>query len=110
MVASMNQPIKFPEMRPKDRRPSFNLPDPSGYRQRVPSFPTSDGTAQNRRAERKRLILWFGVAMALHAALLLALWLTPPLRLKWGPPSDAWVQVTSVNPTKATNGPPRPAP
>ncbi len=76
----------------------------------MPSFPTSDGTAQNRRAERKRLILWFGVAMALHAALLLALWLTPPLRLKWAPPSDAWVQVTSVDPTKATNGPPRPAP
>jgi hypothetical protein len=94
----MSQPIKFPDMRPpKDRVASaINLPTPSGYRQRVPLFPTSDASIQNRRVERKRLIFWFGLAVALHAALLLGLWLTPPLRLKWGPSSDAWVQVTSL--------------
>lgn len=93
----MNQPIKFPDMRPpKDRRTHVNLPTPEGYRQRIPNFATSDGNSHNRRMERKRLLLWFGVAVALHAALLLALWLTPPLRLKWGPPSDAWIQVSSV--------------
>jgi hypothetical protein len=94
----MSQPIKFPDMRPpKDRGAStINLPTPAGYRQRVPLFPTSDTSIKNQRVERKRLIFWFGLAVALHAALLLGLWLTPPLRLKWGPSSDAWVQVTSL--------------
>ncbi|HEY3656944.1 MAG TPA: hypothetical protein VGL34_18380 [Steroidobacteraceae bacterium] len=93
----MNQPIKFPDMRPpKDRAASIDLPTPAGYRQRVPLFPTSDASHKNRRVERKRLVFWFGLAVALHAALLLGLWLTPPLRLKWGPSSDAWVQVMSL--------------
>src|SRR5882757_8505971 len=93
----MNQPIKFPDMRPpKDRAASIDLPTPAGYRQRVPLFPTSDASHKNRRVERKRLFLWFGLAVALHAALLLGLWLVPPLRLKWGPSPDAWVQVISL--------------
>ncbi len=102
----MNQTVKFPDMRPpKDRGAStVKLPTPEGYRQRIPLFPTSDGNTQNRRIERKRLILWLGAAVALHAALLLGFWLTPPLRLKWGPASDAWVQVTSL-PKKAPEAP-----
>ncbi len=40
--------------------------------------------------------MWFGVAVALHAALLLGIWLAPPLRLKWDPSPDAWVQVISL--------------
>ena len=121
----MDQPIKFPEMRPKQGRPPIDLPDFSGYRRRVPLFPTSDGIAQNQRLERRRLILWFGLAVALHAALLLGLWLTPPLRLKWGPAADAWVQVVSLRskepnalerpkeskpPAKAKNGTGQPRP
>jgi len=41
-------------------------------------------------------MLWFGIAVALHAALLLGLWLMPPLRLKWSPSADSWVQVFSL--------------
>jgi len=63
----------------------------------VPLFPTTDGGVKNRRFERKRLILWFGIAVAFHAALLLGFWLMPALRIKWEPSPDAWVPVTSVS-------------
>ncbi|MDP8983496.1 MAG: hypothetical protein M3N97_00365 [Pseudomonadota bacterium] len=122
----MSQPLKFPDMRATHRRAPTPLPTPSGYRRTAPPFPTSDGTPQNRRVERRRLILWFGVAVALHAALLLGLWLTPPLRLKWAPAADAWVQVISLPrkqpdalaegpkeskpPARARNGTPRSTP
>jgi hypothetical protein len=94
----MNPVIKFPDMRPpKNREASVGaLPTLSAYRRSAPAFPTTDSAVENQRVERKRLILWFGVAVALHAALLLGLWLTPPLRLKWGPSSDSWVQVISL--------------
>jgi hypothetical protein len=62
----------------------------------VPLFPTTDGSVKSRRFERKRLLLWFGIAVAFHAALLLGFWLMPALRIKWEPSPDAWVQVTSV--------------
>lgn len=114
----MNQVTKFPDMRPAKKRDAaaLNLPTPAGYRRSVPAFPSTDPGIDTRRVERKRLVLWFGVAVALHAALLLGLWLTPPLRLKWGPSPDAWVQVVSL-PKKppdaplphATNPPPIPA-
>jgi hypothetical protein len=79
----------------------IHLPPPSGYVQRVPLFPTTDGSVKSRRFERKRLLLWFGLAVAFHAALLLGLWLMPTLRIKWEPSPDAWVQVVSI---------PKPAP
>ncbi|MDB6083036.1 MAG: hypothetical protein JWN43_917 [Gammaproteobacteria bacterium] len=97
---------------PKDRDPpAFNLPTPAAYRRSVPSFSPTEPGAKTRRLERKRLILLFGIAIALHAALLLGLWLTPPLRLKWSPSADSWVQVISLPksqpaPPGATNSPP----
>jgi hypothetical protein len=92
----MNQVIKFPDMRPATPPGPIHLPPPSGYVQRVPLFPTTDGSVKSRRFERKRLLLWFGIAVAFHAALLLCFWLMPALRIKWEPSPDAWVQVTSV--------------
>ena len=94
----MNQPPKFPDMRPPPGAASQvrGLPTPAGYRRSVPAFDTADADGSARRAERKRRFLWFGVAVALHAALLLGLWLTPSRRLKWGPSPEDWVQVLSV--------------
>jgi hypothetical protein len=92
----MNQVIKFPDMRPATPPGPIHLPPPSGYVQRVPLFPTTDGSVKSRRFERKRLLLWFGIAVAFHVALLLGFWLMPALRIKWEPSPDAWVQVTSV--------------
>ena len=102
----MNQVIKFPDMRPATPPGAIHLPPPSGYVQRVPLFPTTDGSAKSRRFERKRLLLWFGIAVAFHVALLLGFWLMPALRIKWEPSPDAWVQVTSVS--NARPGPPVP--
>jgi hypothetical protein len=96
----MNQVIKFPDMRPATPPGPIHLPPPSGYVQRVPLFPTTDGSVNNRRFERKRLLLWFGIAVAFHAALLLGFWLMPALRVKWEPSPDAWVQVVSVPPAQ----------
>ena len=93
----MNQVTKFPDMRPATPPGPIRLPPPSGYVQRVPLFPTTDGSVSNRRFERKRLLLWFGIAVAFHAALLLGFWLMPALRIKWEPSPDAWVQVTSLS-------------
>jgi hypothetical protein len=86
----------------------IDLPTPSGYRQTVPAFPNTEPGAETQRADRKRRFIWFGVAAALHAALLLALFLTPPLRLKAGYAPDRWVQIVSV-PLKEPD-PPVPAP
>jgi hypothetical protein len=72
----------------------------------VPLFPTTDGSVKSRRFERKRLLLWFGIAVALHAALLLGFWLMPALRIKWEPSPDAWVPVTSLS--NARPAPPAP--
>jgi hypothetical protein len=93
----MNQVTKFPDMRPATPPRPIHLPPPSGYVQRVPLFPTTDGSVNNRRFERKRLLLWFGIAAAFHAALLLGFWLMPALRIKWEPSPDAWVHVTSLS-------------
>ena len=104
----MSQVTKFPDMRPRTPRGPIHLPPPSGYVQRVPLFPTTDASVNNRRFERKRLLLWFGIAVAFHAALLLGFWLMPALRIKWEPSSDAWVPVTSI--PQAQPAPPSPAP
>jgi len=95
---STNKVTKFPDMRPPKNRAALVTPLPtlSAHRRTAPAFPTTDSATGNQRVERKRLYLWFGLAAALHAALMLALWLTPPLRLKWGPSADAWVQVISL--------------
>lgn len=109
----MTQPIKFPDMRPPTPPREIVPPPPSSYVQRIPVFPTSEHRVENRRGERKRLWFWFGVAVALHAALLIGIWLSPPLRIKWEPPPEAWVQVTSlakpVQPPELTP-PPAPSP
>ena len=93
----MSQLVKFPDMRPATPPGPIHVPPPSGYVQRVPLFPTTDGSAKSRRFERKRLLLWFGIAVAFHAALLLGFWLMPALRIKWEPSPDAWVPVTSLS-------------
>jgi hypothetical protein len=94
----MNHSPKFPDMRPPPGAASQvrGLPTPAGYRQSVPVFDATDTGISAQRGERKRRLLWFAVAVALHAALLLGLWLTPALRLKWGPSPEDWVQVISV--------------
>jgi hypothetical protein len=102
----MNQTPKFPDMRPATPPGPINLPPPSGYVQRVPLFPTTDGSVTSRRFERKRLWLWFGIAVAFHAVLLLGLWLMPALRIKWEPSPDAWVQVTSIPSVPSVPTPP----
>ena len=102
----MNQVIKFPDMRPPKSRaaPVSELPAPAQYRQLSPAIITADSRITPKPVDRRRLFLWFGVAVALHAALLLGIWLTPPLRLKWGPSTDAWVQVISL-PNKVPQAP-----
>jgi hypothetical protein len=94
----MNQVIKFPDMRPPrpTRKSGASIPTPAEYRRTVPAYINTDSDAGTGLFQRKRLLLWFGVAVGLHAALFLGIWLTPPLRLVWGPSSDAWVSVTSV--------------
>jgi hypothetical protein len=57
---------------------------------------------------RKRLLLWFGVAVALHAVLLLVIWLMPPLRIPWTPSPDAWVPVVSLPAPAPSVAPPAP--
>lgn len=100
----MNQPIKFPDMRPRTPPREFIPPPPSAYVQRIPAFPTSDAAVPNRRFERRRLLMWFGIAVALHAALLFGLWLMPALRIKWEPSAEAWVRITPL-PVRSTAPP-----
>jgi hypothetical protein len=81
------------------------LPTLSAYRQSIPVLPSTEPALRTRRFERKRLLRWFAVAVALHAALFLGIWLTPPLQLKWSPDPEQWVAVTSL-PTKVSEAPP----
>ncbi len=101
----MSQVVKFPDMRPPPRPKITPLPPLSAYRQIKPTLATKDTgseiTPAMRRARRKKLFIWFGVAVALHTALLLAFFLTPKMRLKWSPPPEDWVPVVSL---------PKPAP
>jgi hypothetical protein len=84
------------------------LPTPSAYRQSVPAFQSTEPPLKIRRFERKRLLRWFAVAVALHAALFLGIWLTPPLRLKWSPAPEQWVSIMPL-PAKAPAAPIPPA-
>jgi hypothetical protein len=98
-MAHMNQVIKFPDMRPPSRGgPIKELPPLAQYRQTTPAAITASVALKTAPVERRRLLAWFGVAVALHAALFIAIWLSPPLRLKWSPSPDAWVQVVSLPP------------
>jgi hypothetical protein len=94
----------LPEFKPKARA-KINLPAPSGYRQSVPIFQGPELSPDAQRSERRRLVLWFGVAVALHAALLLALFLTPPLRLKASYAPDRWVHIMPI-PALSSPSPP----
>jgi hypothetical protein len=80
------------------------LPTPAAYRQWVPIFSGTEPVAVTRRFERKRLIRWFALAVALHAALFLGIWMTPSLRLPWSPSPEQWVSVTSL-PMKVPDAP-----
>ena len=95
---SVNEPIKFPDMRPRHPPREIVPPPPSSFLRRIPEFPTSDASPEAQRRRRKRLLVWLAVAVALHAALFLGIWLSPTLRIKWEPSPDAWVHVTSVEP------------
>jgi hypothetical protein len=104
----MTQVIKFPELRPPSRGgPVREPPPPSQFRRSSPAIIAAHPEVAPQRRSRKRLFLWFGVAVALHAALLLCIWLMPPLRIPWTPSPDAWVQVVSV-PQKAPDVAPAP--
>lgn len=92
----------LPEFKAKARA-KVNLPAPARYRQAVPIFGTAELSRDARRGERRRLVLWFGVALGLHVALLLALFLTPPLRLKASYGADRWVHIM---PIPAVSNPP----
>ena len=93
-----NSPPKFPDMRPPPGAASLvpSLPTPAGYRRAMPLIGAPDPGLPMPRSERKRRVIWFAVAVALHAALLLGIWLMPPLRLKWSPSPEDWVQVVSL--------------
>jgi hypothetical protein len=93
-----NSPPKFPDMRPPPGAASLvpSLPTPAGYRRAMPLIGAPDPGLPTPRSERKRRVIWFAVAVALHAALLLGIWLMPPLRLKWSPSPEDWVQVVSL--------------
>jgi hypothetical protein len=76
---------------PSEIRP---LSAPSGYRQLNPAvLPVPPVGEKTRASRRRRLIVGFGVAAALHVGLVLAWWLTPPLRLKATYAPERWVQV-----------------
>jgi len=99
----VNQVIKFPDLRPpKSREPIPELPPPSLYRLTSPTIIATDTFNQTKPPSRRRLFLWFAVAVALHGGLFLAIWLTPPLRIKWTPSPNDWVQVVSLPPPPAT--------
>lgn len=87
---------KYPPLRSPTPPPIIHLPPPSGYLKRVPAYSTSEEAPRSRSHRRRRLVLWFAVAVALHGALLLGIWLMPALRIPWEPSPQAWVQVVSV--------------
>jgi hypothetical protein len=96
----MSQVVKFPDMRPPPRPKIAPLPSLSDYRQIKPTLAMKDTSMEItpvvRRFRRKKLLIWFGVAVALHTALLLVFFLTPSMRLKWNPPPQDWVPVVSL--------------
>jgi len=110
----MSQVVKFPDMRPPPRPKIAPLPSLSEYRQIKPTLATKDTSMEItpvvRRFQRKKLFIWFGVAVALHAALLLAFFLTPPMRIKWTPPPEDWVPVVSLPKPEPVPVPEKPAP
>ena len=99
----MHQVVKFPDMRPPPRdAPIRELPTPAQYRQMTPAIIAAERGPPPPRLGRKRRWAWFAVAVDLHAALFIAIWLSPPLRLKWSPSPDAWVPVVSLPPPAPT--------
>lgn len=78
----------------------LELPRPSAYRDlmRPDILATPPVSDQARWFERKRVVVGIAIAAAFHISIGLALWLTPPLRLKVGYAPDRWVQVVSVAP------------
>lgn len=96
----MGPVIKFPDMRPPRRRdPMREPPPPSEFRRVSPAIIASQPGVQLKRLSRKRLWVWLGVAVALHIAVFIVYWLTPPLRIPWSPAPEDWVPVVSLPPT-----------
>lgn len=111
----MNPVIKFPDMRPPKTTgaPVIDLPTLASYRQTVPRLAIPEPrTLAPRAGRRRRLLLWFAMAVALHAAVFVGIWLTPPLRLTFIPGPERWVQVVSLpkpEPTPPAVDSPNPA-
>ncbi len=84
---------------PSEIRP---LSTPASYRQVNPAvLPLPPVSEKARRQRRRRLIVGFGVAAALHVGLVLAWWLAPPLRLKATYAPERWVRVLPIAKTEA---------
>ena len=86
------------------------LPTPAAYRQTTPAVlgpPPSD--EKSRLFTRRRVVIGFGVAVLLHALLIVGWWLSPPLRLKAGYAPERWVPVLSL-PKPASPAPAPPPP
>jgi hypothetical protein len=86
------------------------LPTLADYRKTTPAvlgeLPVD---AKTRLFTRKRVIIGFAVAAALHVGLVLAWWLTPPLRLKAGYAPERWVHVMPLPKPEALQPVPPPA-
>ncbi|MEA3151043.1 MAG: hypothetical protein QOD56_1982 [Gammaproteobacteria bacterium] len=65
--------------------------------------------AKTRLFTRKRVVIGFAVAAALHVGLGLAWWLTPPLRLKASYAPERWVHVMPLPKPEALQPVPPPA-
>jgi len=93
-------------MRPGDAaRPDPTCRSHAGLRaEKSQLFTTTDGSCHESTVRRKRLLLWFGIAVAFHAALLLGFWLMPRCAQD-GTFPDAWVlPVNSVSNARRTSG------
>jgi hypothetical protein len=86
------------------------LPNPADYRKTTPAVLGEHPVdAKTRLFTRKRVIIGFAVAAALHVGLVLAWWLTPPLRLKAGYAPERWVHVMPLPKPDAPQPVPPPA-
>ena len=90
---------EFSKMRPPLRGApqAIQFPTPSGYRELHPAvLDLPPLTAKGRSFHRRRWLIGLSVAAALHVGIVLAWFLTPPLRLKASYAPDRWVPVVSI--------------
>jgi hypothetical protein len=101
----MSPVIKFPDMRPPRRELIREPPPPSQFRRASPAIIASQPGVQLKRLSRRRLWIWLGVAVVLHAVVFLAIWLAPPLHIPWDPAPEDWVSVTALPPASDAAAP-----